>query len=118
MGRAIGVGRIRRNNAENRLRESESIPRNVKKEMGLRSPVDDWKTLSEENEERTSEEREIKESGTERDNVGCEGNDSDAENQRLFCREMMDVPHVKAAKYDPTVAPPIKKYARVSHKWM
>lgn len=52
------------------MRDKERMPRKMRNLMGSRSPEEDWKTLSEEKEERTREEREISERGTDRDSVG------------------------------------------------
>jgi hypothetical protein len=92
----IGVGRIRSYRADRRFKERDRMPRKVRKDMGSRSPVADWNIGSEEKEDSTSEESEMRDNGTERDSVGCEGNESDA--ARSVTRDAADTEQYTASQ--------------------
>jgi hypothetical protein len=86
--------------AEKRLMAEERRPRKNRNFEGSRSCEGVRKGERVEKEERMREERPMSESGTERDNVGCVGNDRDARGISAACRDGHRdyVPHVREAK--------------------
>jgi hypothetical protein len=103
----MGESRIRMNKAEKTFTLKQVIPRNTRNRSASSSPTRVANAERDENDERTREERDRIASGTDRDRVGYEGNDSDAE--LVQDAGLTNSPHVNAAKYDPTVAAPTAK---------
>lgn len=95
------------NRAEKMLTLKQVMPRKTRNRSASSSPTRVANVESRENDERTREERERMASGTDRDRVGYEGNDSEAGLAWTWTCD--DSPHVNAAKYDPTVAAPTAK---------
>lgn len=83
------------------------MPRKTRKRTASSSPYDSgersMKVGREEKEDSTSDDKERMASGTERDRVGCEGNDRDAATS-VYVRSAANdprrhvIPHVRAAK--------------------